>query len=73
MAAPCPCCACGLALHYVDATIRAYVQHAVETKGPTVPMSASGKTWLVPRHYLALHGPDALADVAARYRFQRIK
>ena len=50
-------CHCGRLLHYSDAGIRAYVEDMIARLGPTVPVkNAAGRSFLVPRHFIALHG-----------------
>lgn len=52
-------CACGRALHYSDATIAARVTQLVDWFGPNTRVTTPEGTWLVPRHYIALHGISA--------------
>ncbi len=52
-------CACGRPLHYSDPRVEALVRDLVARLGPTMPVSTGGRTWLVPRHYIALHGLNA--------------
>jgi hypothetical protein len=54
-------CACGQPLHYTNATTRAYVDRMIEALGPDVPVTVDGRTWLVQRHYIALHGLSAVS------------
>lgn len=49
-------CACGQPLHYSDPKTQAMVQEMVDTFGPLIRVSVGGRTWKVPRHYIALHG-----------------
>ena len=64
-------CACGLALHYSDPAIQAYVERAIDELGPTVVVSTAEGSWEVPRHYIALHGLElsALARLALLYHW----
>lgn len=66
-------CACGQALHYTDASLQAAVQRFIEDLGPTVRVRTPDGAWLVPRHYIALHGIAAkdLPQLAARYGWAR--
>lgn len=49
-------CACGQPLHYSDPNAEAAVQRLVDTLGESVRIETPEGTWLVPRHYIALHG-----------------
>lgn len=49
-------CHCGRPLHYSDPTARRLVERLVADLGPDMEVVAGGRTWLVPRHYIALHG-----------------
>lgn len=52
-------CHCGLPLHYQDKNIEAEMIKTVEEKGSHVPVIANGHTFMVPRHFIALHGIKA--------------
>ncbi len=53
-------CACGQPLHYTDPEAQAAVEHLVEKLGEFQPITVLGYgTWLVQRHYIALHGIKA--------------
>jgi hypothetical protein len=64
-------CHCGKPLHYTDPAIQASVQKLVDELGESIPVTTRGRTWLVPRHYIALHGLKA--GDAARLGFQEVK
>lgn len=49
-------CHCGLPLHYTDENTRLLVERLVLLHGPDIPVTVGGRTWLVQRHYIALHG-----------------
>lgn len=49
-------CHCGLPLHYASAAVRATVDALVATLGPDMKVTVGGRSWMVPRHYIALHG-----------------
>jgi hypothetical protein len=49
-------CHCGRPLHYRRVEDWEAVQRLVDTLGPTIRVTVDGRTWLVPRHYIALHG-----------------
>lgn len=53
-------CPCGRPLHYATASHRRYVERLVRQLGPTIPVTVGGRTWIVPRHYIALHGLKAV-------------
>jgi hypothetical protein len=52
-------CACGRPLHYRDPAIQRFVETIVASWGPEVKVTVGYRTWLVQRHYLALHGLEA--------------
>ncbi|HEY1242202.1 MAG TPA: hypothetical protein VGF16_16675 [Bryobacteraceae bacterium] len=49
-------CACGRPLHYSDARIRETVEQMIAQLGERVKVSCGGRAWMVPRHFIALHG-----------------
>lgn len=53
---PDPLCYCGQPLHYSDVALYATVKRMIRLLGPDVRVIAGGRTWFVPRHYVALHG-----------------
>ena len=68
-------CGCGKPLHYSDLHIREVVQHFVDKLGECVEVAVNGRRWLIPRHFLALHGLKAarIAEIAARYGFKEVQ
>ena len=52
-------CHCGKPLHYSDPKMREAVERLIGKLGAKVQVQIRGKTWLVPRHYIALHGVKA--------------
>jgi hypothetical protein len=52
-------CPCGQPLHYRDAETQRIVEATVRKFGAYIPVTANGRTWLVSRHYIALHGIKA--------------
>lgn len=52
-------CHCGLPLHYTDPANERYVRLLIESGGEHIPVTVRGRTWLVQRHYIALHGIQA--------------
>jgi len=63
-------CPCGQPLHYREPYVQELVERIVQRLGPDIAITAleTGRTWLVPRHYIALHGLNSadlpvLADV----------
>ncbi len=52
-------CWCGKPLHYSSEKTRAIMEYFVRELGPNVPVVCEDKTYLVPRHYIALHGLKA--------------
>ena len=69
-----PDCACGQPLHYRDANGQRSVQELVDTLGPDVIIETRGRSWRVPRHYIALHGLKAweLPRLAAALGFDEL-
>lgn len=55
-----PTCHCGKPLHYNDPLARAGVDKLVADLGECVDVHCAGKTYIVPRHYIALHGLKAI-------------
>jgi hypothetical protein len=51
-----PRCHCGQPLHYQHEATQQLVERLIADQGAYVPMTCEGRTWLVQRHYLALHG-----------------
>lgn len=55
-----PLCHCGQPLHYHDPAVQALVERMVQHLGAEVPVTVpDGRVFLVPRHYIALHGVQA--------------
>ena len=48
-------CACGQPLHYADPEIRKNIEQINSRCGADVSVSLGKRTWIVQRHYLALH------------------
>jgi hypothetical protein len=57
-------CHCGKPLHYTDPLIEIRMRGMVSMLGELIRVTVNGRTWLVPRHYIALHGLNG-KDVAA--------
>ena len=53
-----PMCACGKPLHYQSKIIEKMAQKLVDELGENVTVTYGARSWLVPRHYIALHGID---------------
>ena len=49
-------CHCGRPLHYADPVIESMVRYLISQLGEYIEMTVAGHTWLVQRHYIALHG-----------------
>lgn len=50
-------CPCGRPwMHYSNLENQRYTEGMVRRLGPTLQWTVSGRTWLIPRHYLAQHG-----------------
>jgi hypothetical protein len=54
-------CACGRPLHYTDPEVRAAVDRLVADHGDciTITRLEDNRSWIVQRHYIALHGIKA--------------
>jgi len=53
-------CACGRPLHYANANHRRWVEAQILLLGTYVKVTVEGRSWMVPRHYIALHGLKAV-------------
>lgn len=49
-------CPCGRPLHYGSEQAQQAVEDIIAAKGPLIRVTVGGRTWTVPRHYIALHG-----------------
>lgn len=49
-------CHCGRPLHYLDQRLQVMVDKLVDSLGEYTNVTVRGRTWKVPRHYIALHG-----------------
>lgn len=65
-------CPCGELLHYPHPPLREFVERMIDTFGPTQAVTRAGRTWVVPRHFTALHGLRNLPQDAARYGFEEV-
>lgn len=66
-------CHCGKPLHYDNYDIKEAVEDLISFKGEYVKVRSicTEKTYLVPRHYIALHGiKERLLDT---YGFEEVK
>lgn len=68
-------CACGQPLHYLDKTRRVFVDEMVARLGKEVKVTCGNRSWMVPRHFVALHGLEAseLPELAKKYGFTEVK
>jgi len=53
-------CHCGKPLHYTDPAIKLFVEKYIRELGEMMKVKCNGKTYLVSRHYIALHGLKAV-------------
>ena len=68
-------CPCGEPLHYRRPESQAKVEDLIAKLGSNVEIRLpSGKGWMVPRHYIALHGvrATALPTLASRYGWEAV-
>jgi hypothetical protein len=49
-------CHCGRPLHYTNPNTEFAMREMIRLLGPTLLVTVAGRSWKVPRHYLALHG-----------------
>lgn len=49
-------CHCGKPLHYSDANIQRVIEGFVREFGEYLTVTVDGRSFRVPRHYIALHG-----------------
>lgn len=63
-------CHCGRPLHYSDPFNEQLMMRVVERHGEMVRVQTQNGTWLVQRHYIALHGLKEV-DVA-QLGFERV-
>lgn len=55
-----PMCACGRPLHYSDPAVQRFVERLIAHLGVEIRVVVpDGRVFLVPRHYIALHGVTA--------------
>lgn len=68
-------CACGEPLHYTNPVNRHRVESFIAEHGWCVKVVIGGRAWMVPRHYIALHGlkADDIEMLAARFQFEEVK
>lgn len=52
-------CHCGQPLHYLSVEASRLTEDLIRTRGTHVLVTVDGRTWRVPRHYIALHGLKA--------------
>lgn len=66
-------CSCGRPLHYNRSDIKQIVERLVEELGPNVPVQVGRETYMVPRHFIALHGLKAweLPGLAEKYGWEK--
>ena len=52
-------CHCGKPLHYTHPDTAQLMRRIVAKHGPMVKVTVEGRSWMVQRHYIALHGIKA--------------
>lgn len=69
-------CACGQPLHYTSPEKRQLVESLIKMAGDmvTITNSDNGRSWRLPRHFIALHGIKMreMPEIATKYGFQEI-
>lgn len=53
-------CHCGKPLHYTNPFAEQQMRVIIQRKGEYCRITTGGRTWLVQRHYVALHGIRAV-------------
>lgn len=68
-------CDCGEPLHYQSEETRRVVQMMIDERGPTIRVQLGDEAFMVPRHFIALHGLSASAFtvLASRYGWKAVK
>lgn len=67
-------CPCGQPLHYSAPDVQAAVELLVEKMGPDALITCDGRSWLISRHFIALHGVRGkdLPALAQQYGFKEV-
>jgi hypothetical protein len=67
-------CACGRPLHYNDSQLQRLVEEIAEREGETIRVTIGCRSWMVQRHYIALHGLKAweVDEVAQKLGFAEV-
>lgn len=67
-------CACGKPLHYTDPAIQRMVERMVTAYGAEATIIAGKRIFLVPKHYIALHGIKTieLPALAKKYGWREV-
>lgn len=67
-------CPCGRPLHYSSEQLREEVQTVVDVMGPDIVVETPAGRYLIPRHFIALHGLKAaqVPDLAEQYGFTQL-
>lgn len=62
-------------MHYKDPKKRKMVEDLCKELGENIPVNYGSRTWLVPRHFIALHGlkGNELEWLAYKYGFKEVK
>jgi hypothetical protein len=72
-------CGCGKPLHYPETEEGCKLKHMIQafchTLGKNVKVTTSAGSWMVPRHYIALHGLRAidLPEIAKLRGFEKVE
>lgn len=68
-------CDCGLPLHYTNPEIRRQMERMVEQFGPCIEVTVAGRSWMVSRHYIALHGISGseLPELARKFGWEHVR
>ena len=64
-------CICGRPLHYTNSILRRQVDEVIKKYGPLATVVVGGKKYLVPRHYISLHG--IRGEDISKYGFEEVK
>jgi hypothetical protein len=75
MTEPPKMCACGKPLHYSCSAVQLLIEEQIADLGECIKVSLeSGRAFMVPRHFIALHGlkASALPELAEKLGFKEL-
>lgn len=68
-------CPCGKPLHYTDSSLKDKVDALVDKLGELMQVTVGNNSYMVSRHYIALHGlkGNEIEKVAEELKFRKVK